>query len=351
VAGITFAPEPSQPLPEIAGDPTGWAASVHDPADVSTDPAAMGVSALLAVLLLLFMGFVGEMFNYTVKHQLRRDQRLVEEGLAESAGGRPVQVVEHRSMTTARLLLAVALVALISAFLNPDLSLSLEGLAIYLGFLLAIGIVLVSFELPGFIVHRRLVRETGRLRVLPWAIVIAAVFVLVSRLVQLQPGYLYGVVLGVIFLQSVSERDEGREAAAGAAGTLLLAVAAWWGLGWVRGLGFPDGDLVVIGLETALAAVVVAGLEAVAFGLMPFQFMPGWVIYRWRRPVWALLFGLSVFAFIHILIGPNTGYLSELSIPALMAALGVFAFFGAFSILFWAYFRFCPARVEKSAEG
>jgi len=67
VAGITFAPEPSLPPPDIAGDPTGWAASVHDPADVSTDPAAMGVSALLAVLLLLFMGFVGELFNNTVK--------------------------------------------------------------------------------------------------------------------------------------------------------------------------------------------------------------------------------------------------------------------------------------------
>jgi len=67
VAGITFAPEPSLPPPDIAGDPIGWAASVHDAADISTDPAAMGVSALLAVLLLLFMGFVGELFNNTVK--------------------------------------------------------------------------------------------------------------------------------------------------------------------------------------------------------------------------------------------------------------------------------------------
>jgi len=258
--------------------------------------------------------------------------------------------VEERTMTTARLLLAVALVALISAFLNPDLSVSLEGLAVYLGFLLAIGIVLVSFELPGLLVHRRMLGETGRLRVLPWAIVIAAVFVLVSRVVQLQPGYLYGVVLGVIFLQAATQRDEGREAAAGAAWTLVVAVVAWLGLGWVRGLGLPEGDLVGIGLETALAAVVVAGLEAVSFGLMPFRFMPGWVIYRWRRPVWAVLFVLSVFAFIHVLIGPNAGYLSELSISALMAALGVFAFFGAFSILFWAYFRFRPARTQEPAE-
>lgn len=259
--------------------------------------------------------------------------------------------MEIGHVSAIRLVLAVAVVALISAFLNPDLSLSLEGLAIYLGFLLAIGIVLISFELPALIVHRRLSGESGRLRVLPWAIVIAAVFVLVSRLVELQPGYLYGVVLGVILLQQDSQRDEGREAAAGAAWTLLVAVAAWWGLGWLRELAVPEGDLVVLGLETALAAVIVAGLEAVAFGLMPFQFMPGWAIYRWRRPVWAALFGLSVFAFIHILVGPNSGYLSNLSIPALIAALGVFAFFGAFSMLFWAYFRFRPARQEKPAEG
>ena len=139
--------------------------------------------------------------------------------------------MEERTMTTARLLLAVVLVALISAFLNPDLAFSLEGLAVFLGFLLAIGIVLVSFELPGLLVHRRVVGETGRLRVLPWAIVIAAVFVLVSRVVQLQPGYL-----------------------------------------------------------------------------------------------------------------------SDLSVPALMAALGVFALFGAFSVLFWAYFRFRPARTQEPAE-
>jgi len=93
-------------------------------------------------------------------------------------------------------------------------------------------------------------------------------------------------------------------------------------------------------VETALAAIVVAALEAVAFGLMPLRFMPGYVIYRWRRPIWAVLWGLSLFGFIHILVGPNAGYLSDLSTESLLAALGVFAFFGALSILFWAYFRF-----------
>jgi hypothetical protein len=251
-----------------------------------------------------------------------------------------------------RVLLAVVVVALISSFLNPALAPTAEGIAIFLGFLLAIGVVLITFELPGLLVHRRYTGETGRLRVLPWAIILAAAFVLISRIWALQPGYLYGVVLGVVLIQAVAPQIEGREAAVGATFTLILALVAWALLAWVRGAGLPPDDLVVIVAETALAAIVVSALEAVAFGLMPFRFMPGYVIYRWRRPIWALLWGLSLFGFIHILIGPNAGYLSDLSPEAVIAAMGVFAFFGAVSVLFWAYFRFvyrAPAEEEPAA--
>jgi hypothetical protein len=159
-----------------------------------------------------------------------------------------------------RVILAVAVVALISAFLSPDLSLSAEGVAIFVGFLIAIAVVLVTFELPALLLHRRQTGETGRLRVLPWAILLAAVFVLVSRIWSLQPGYLYGVVLGVVFLQAVGPRLEGREAATGATFTLILAVIAWGLLSWVRGAAVPLGDLALIVIETALAAIVVAAL-------------------------------------------------------------------------------------------
>ena len=246
-------------------------------------------------------------------------------------------------MKTRYLVASVALVALISAFLNPDLSFSAEGLAIYLGFLAAIAVVLITFELPGLIVHRRRTGEAGRLRVLPWAIVLSAVFVLVSRMLELQPGYLYGVILGVLFLQAAGPAQEGREAAANAALTLVLAVGAWLTLGWVRSAGLPLTDLAALAVETALAAIVVAALEAVAFGLMPFRFMPGVAIYRWNRLIWGALFFASLFAFFHILIGPTSGYLADLTGPAWFAALGIFAAFGAFTVLFWAWFRFRPA--------
>ena len=249
-----------------------------------------------------------------------------------------------------RLAIAIAITALISSFLSPNLGLTEASLATYVGFLLALVVVLVSFEVPAILEHRRITGEVGRLRVLPWALVVAALFVLVSRLSALQPGYLWGVVLGVVFIRTDTSADEGREQAAGALWTLIVALLAWLALGWVRGPGATESTFFNVAAQTALAAIVVSALEAVAFGLMPFRFMPGVAIYRWNRVIWAVLFGASLFAFFHILIGPTSGYLSSLTAPAWLAALGIFAAFGVFTVLFWAWFRFRPSTAADGAD-
>ena len=249
-----------------------------------------------------------------------------------------------------RIAVAVLVAALISSFLSPNLGLNQSSLATFLGFVIALIVILVTFELPGLLEHRRSTGELGRLRVLPWALALAALFVLVSRLAALQPGYLWGVVLGVVLIRPHTEADEGREAAAGALWTLAVSVAAWLALGAVRNASGTDVSFISSMLQTALAAIVVSGLEAVAIGLLPFRFMPGVAVYKWNRLAWALLNGASLFAFIHILIGPSVGYLSDLGAPAWLAAMGIFAAFGVFTILFWGWFRFRPSPVTEGAE-
>jgi hypothetical protein len=246
-----------------------------------------------------------------------------------------------------RLVIVIVAAALISSFLSPDLGFDATSLATFLGFAAALAVVLISFEVPALLEHRRVTGEVGRLRPLPWALFIAVVFVLISRLADLQPGYLWGVVLGVVFLRTDTSADEGREQAAGALWTLLVAVVAWLALGVIRGPDGTDGTFLARAAETALAAIVVAGLEAVAFGMMPFRFMPGAAIYRWNRVIWAALFFASLYGFLHILVGPTSGYLSDLTAPGWLAALGVFAAFGAFTILFWAWFRFRPTPAPE----
>ncbi|HET9851271.1 MAG TPA: FGLLP motif-containing membrane protein [Candidatus Limnocylindrales bacterium] len=337
-AGAT--PEPSLPA---------WEESVLGIVDVNADGDAIGGSLLLALLLLLVVGFIGELFNNTVEnnyHEIAGWFRKGPLGRARAALTR----VRFDPPGVPGVWLFIALTALVSSFVDPGFGLNVRSIAVFLGFLVGLVVVLASFKLPPILARRRRTGELGKLRPLPWALVIAALFVLVSRLANLQPGYLYGIVLGAIFVTDASDRDEGRETFWGSLWTLGAAVVAWIALTWIRGFGLPADGFGVTLLSTAFAATLVAGLEAAAFALMPMRFLPGYVLYKWNRPAWAVLWAVSLFAFFHILIGPTSGYVSELSPQGFLAALGVFAAFGALSIGTWLYFRFRTPSVAATAE-
>jgi hypothetical protein len=340
VEGATSPPSAAEPPPAAPPPPPGppahpptFAAAISAVGKVNTDPIVIAGSLTTALLLLAIIGFAGELFNNTVENNYSVIAAWFSKGPLGRLG------TSFGRNRRGWVLLFVALTALISAFVDPSFGPDLHGLAEFLGFLVGLVIVLASFKLPPMLAHRRKTGELGRLRPLPWALVISALFVLVSRIGNLQPGYLYGIVLGAIFVTEHSDREEGRETLFGSVWTLLAALGGWLALTWVRTIGFAEDSFGVTVLSTAFGAVLVAGLEATAFGLMPLRFMPGYALYRWNRLGWAVLFGISVFAFIHILIGPTSGYVSELSPAAFFAALGVFAAFGALSIGTWLYFR------------
>jgi hypothetical protein len=319
-----------------------FADSVLTVGEINTDVGVVGGSLAVALLLLLIIGFAGELFNNTVEN----NYTVVAGWLTRGPLGRLNGWLNRHAR--GGVLVFLALTALVSSFVDPSFGPDIHGLAEFLGFLVGLVVVLASFKLPPMLAHRRKTGELGRLRPLPWALVIAALFVLVSRIGNLQPGYLYGIVLGAIFVTEVSDREEGRETFLGSVWTLAAAVVAWLGLTWVRTTGFAEDSFEVTLASTAFAAILVAGLEATAFGLMPMRFMPGYAIYKWNRLGWAVLFGISGFAFIHILIGPTSGYVSELSPAAFAAALGVFAAFGALSVGTWLYFRFRRPEPEPA---
>jgi hypothetical protein len=334
VAGVQGGPEATAAnTSRIPG--LGFAASVMAPAQVRLDPVAVGASALLALLLLLLMAFPGELFNSTVEDNYDEIASWLRRLRAVAVSG-----IWHGPMGVVLLLLAGALVY---SLLDPGFGTDLSSVASYAGLLAGLVVVLAAFELPGLLMHRRRTGEFGAFRALPWTLMAGAACVLVSRLAGFEPGYLYGVLLGVVFRRPQQTDDDGRQAAAGALVTLIVALGAWFALGWLR-TNLTDASFLRVAGETALAAVVVAGLESVAFGMMPFRFLDGAAVRDWNRVAWAVLFGLGVFAFVHVLIGPQSGYLAELAPAGLIAALTVFAAFALLSLGVWGYFRFRPSR-------
>jgi hypothetical protein len=161
--------------------------------------------------------------------------------------------------------------------------------------------------------------------------------VVISRLTGFQPGYLYGLLIGLAFAHELSAVEEGRATAAAAGVMLVAAGVAWLALG-----AMPAGDASfgATVLRTALAAITVAGLEGVVFGLLPFRFLPGEPLYGWNRVLWGLLLGVGAFAFLHILVNPASGYLADTSRTPLLTVVALLLGFSIVSVAFWAWFRF-----------
>ena len=67
VEGATFTPEPTVPQEAPDEGIGGWPGSIPGVGDVSTEPADIGGSAVASLLLLVAMGFIGELFNNTME--------------------------------------------------------------------------------------------------------------------------------------------------------------------------------------------------------------------------------------------------------------------------------------------
>jgi hypothetical protein len=326
--------------PGVGG--VAFANSVPSPAHVSTDPVVLGQSALLAALVILLMPFPGQLFNSTLEtheDEVRRWLRLDRwGGLGRAAGSfwqSPAGVVAFT-------LVAAALYAL----LDPGFGSDAGSIGVYVGMLLGIVVVTVAFSLPGWLAHGR--GEAPAVRVVPISLLVGIACVAISRLTGFQPGYLYGLLIGLVFARELSRGEEARVVAGGAALMLGASLVAWLTLGWLG----PDDASSIAGTaaRTALAAVVVAALEGVTFGLLPFRFLPGEPLFAARRAVWAALLGVGAFAFFHVLINPASGYLADTSRTPLLTTIALLVGFGVVSVAFWAWFRFRePADRSEAA--
>ena len=217
------------------------------------------------------------------------------------------------------------------------------------GLLLGLAIITVSFDLPLRLWHRRAGGDLGFLKSLWWTLPVAALCVLISRLADFQPGYLYGLIISIVFVTEISTRDEGIGTWLASVWLLVLSFGAWILLAFVRQGTFDPW--VSLFLQTVLVTFVVAGIETLAVGLLPMRFLPGHPLYRWRRAMWFPLFALAIFGYLLILVDPANGYLSDDSRAPLLIGVIFLVVFGIVSLGTWAYFRFRPARVGGDRPG
>ena len=177
----------------------------------------------------------------------------------------------------------------------------------------------------------------------------AVICVVVSRLANFQPGYLYGLVVSIVFVTEISTRDEGVGTWLASVWLLVLSFIAWVVLAFVRQGAFDPW--LGLFLQTVLVTFVVAGIETLAVGLLPMRFLPGHPLFQWRRGMWFVLFALSVMGYLLILVDPANGYLSDDSRTPMLIGVIFLVTFGIVSLGTWAYFRYRPANTGGDRPG
>ncbi len=236
--------------------------------------------------------------------------------------------------------------AILGGLLNPQFGINERSLA-------DIGATLVAFALGtviGWFIARTF-RARHRypvhtyLHALPLGLVVAAFCVLVSRLTNFEPGYLYGVVVSIAFVENLEERHNAHLTAISTLSTLGVALIAWFLWVPVNHFAVEYGhNLILAIIDDVLASVFVGGLVGTVIGLLPLEFMPGGTLAKWRKDVWAGVFFLAIFLLVEVEIRPAAGPTHPGGAP-IITVLVLFAIFGGGT--FWMRHFFAARKAAK----
>ena len=298
------------------------------------------LSALAVAALLVLIAFPAELFNTTLEEHYDEVRGWVGLGPRSLGGGR-----HHGILLVGFLLLSGPL------WFAMQPASGFDGATAFgaLGLSIATGVVVFASDMPAVVHVRRRYRERARPIALPGALVIAVACVVLSRAVHFQPGYFYGLVGGLALSRSLERDESGRLAARTAGALLVLSIGCWVALLPVSAAAAESGrNAGTILVENLLGGIFWTALDSLVIAMLPLRLLEGSKIVGWSRAAWAALYGITLLAFVHILLRPSTGYVSNTSVSPPYVVIGLFVGFAVFSFAFWGYFRF--RRPRSSGE-
>lgn len=296
--------------------------------------------ALLALPAELFESTLRENYNKFFPRSAQRKKRIVRVksrllAFTGSWAGRTIFVIAA---------------AVITAGADPTLGFDLKSLRLVLGMV----IVLVVINYVGIIASHFYTRHRYginlSLSMKPLAIVLTIVSVLFSRTLGIQPGFLFGLIMGVELGRFVRRSVQAKVAVLVSLITLALGVTSWFSYSALSSEVQAHPAFGILLASEVLTGITVECLTVLLVILLPLTFLEGHTVFRWSKIRWFALYATAVFLFALILlpVPPTWSQFSEGMTLWLVASLA----FTLVSILFWLYcrVRFGSEKEEEQEE-
>jgi len=314
---------------------------------VSKDPKVIGTNIVLAIILLIVLLVSSTVFNEAVSEHRVELQATAARLLSpfHRLGAR-LSTLAPAGLDRGPLALLVGpiamlgVTALVYSFNEPHLAFDGQTALLYSSLLVSIAVITYIVEGgEALMTHRRFGLTTG-VRLVPIAIVIAAGFVIMSRLVHFQAPIMYGFIASATVLGAAGlERKDAATAVVVPAIALLAAsIGAWLLLPPLRDWTQHNHNWWSHVPSESAAAVFVGGIEGLMFVLLPLRFTDGEKIFRWYRWLWFPLFGVSAFLFCWVVLNPQARAFDSLLEGRVVFIACLVAAYAIVAMGFWAYF-------------
>jgi len=334
----------------IEPPPLNFLANFAGMRDLSTNLAVVGTNLSLALLTLLVVLVAATIFNATIKENAEAISGGVTRFSAPVAGALGIAAAYSSrvdpfwsrhplTFSAVKLVSLLSLTALVYATLDPHFGLNDASLVLVVGLMAGLTLTTFLYEGGQVVFSTRAFGLPGAIRAYPIALVIAAASVLLSRLIELNPGVIFGFVAGAALAGGgIGRREEGLIVFVPMLGVLGVSVAALALVDPLRSFSESHPGAWSSLPETAAVAVFVGGAESVLLSLIPLTFNDGQKVWTWNRYAWAVLALPASFLFFHVIVNRHESYGSLLG-GANSGALLIALAFLAIAMATWLYFR------------
>ena len=269
---------------------------IQGPDRISLKPEDIGMNLFLAFFLFVIIGVSSVTFNNIVEgygdsinaffHRLPILRWFRESGQKGTGLFRSVI-----------LLLTIIVYAAIAAHITPQFILwSVQSWGILLVTFVAIALGTYTKDLWRYSVALSW-KCKGLFKPNIFGLVLAVGCIALSRILEISPGFIFGIPIGLFIYGQKFEEQEGRLEFWGLTLMFITALISWALIPVVQSYG------VLHDLSMILYVILIEGVFLEA---MPLKYLPGKAIMDWKKPLWILLMMMILFVLLHTIFNPGS---------------------------------------------
>jgi hypothetical protein len=318
---------------------------------VTVTPAGAAVMGGAAVMLTLVIGYPGSLLNsvigplYDRASERMRKRWSVRKSKAARDKARGAAEASVRPRIFGWLFIPGLVVAsIISGFVDPTFGVN----ALSARVLLTAFLSLLVFNVAAWLLVREVMRKrypdaVATIKFRWGSLILVTLAVLIARLLEFNPGVIFGLVAGLVFASTLSKAKDATVVLLGAGFGLAVALVAWVAFSLLAPLaaGAP-GNLLLLSASEFFSAVTIEGIATLPLVLLPLLALDGHKLFAFKKWLWAACYVVGLLAFMLVLLTiPNSW--TEIA-GDFVRWVVLFGVFGVVSVAVWAIFAVFERR-------